>query len=180
MTRIIALVAVLGVAIGAVGSLMLGSTLDQAGAAPGCPPKCGTPTATPVPRQRESQIVLSTEYALGEGPSLAVTGGPSAGFRIALDPADYPSGTVFRFEATVKADPGEGCVALFDHAANAPVTGSDVCAANTSNTSSVPLRVRSGPFAIPSGEGEYGLAMSCSQGGSCIAYASRVIAEWTE
>lgn len=193
MRNVIGLVVVLCLASGLIGAFAVNELAGEAGAAPGCPPKCPTPSATASPtpappQQREDQITMFSQSA--NGPSTQVTSDfadVSGQFAAALDPADYPPATIFRFEVVAGSggNASSHCIRLFDASANAPVSGSDQCITVSASPTISYHRLRSGPLALGSGEHEYkvqGKSESLFFPDCCgiQVSAARIIAEWTE
>ena len=168
--------AVVILALGVVLGLALRDTAfdSPASADPTCP---GPSTQCP-PQQREDQITLTTEPSFLQDTTTFAVAAPFD--RIALDPADYPSNTVFRLEALVFGGSSTMCLRLFDWTTLVTVPDSEVCASNLpASNQSPPLRIRSGPFTLPAGEADYGLMGQLADGGAGTRL-SRIIVEWTE
>ena len=196
MTRLLALVAVLTVIAGIVGTLSLSQLSHEVGAAPGCPPKCQTATPSPSPtappRRREDQITMfwdASGFQVGDFSYIALGAPyrPAIPATIALDSADYPSSTVFRLEATlwVQQSPDAVCIRLLDLTVSTPVSSSEVC---LSTATANAVRMRSATFNLPNSEHAYALEGRCLGAnpftGGCdhgtFAHGARIIAEWME
>jgi|SRR3990172_5242005 len=182
MRSILGLIAVVALASGLIGAFAVNELSDEAGAAPGCPPKCPTPSATASPtpappQQREDQINILTYPTTGDTVEYKI----EPGVRIALDPGDYPTGAMFRFEAVRRGtqifEQTQLCVHLYDFTTSQSVSGTEVCGVccPTPGWDDSQLS-RSAPFPLPSGEHQYGVAVL----GNSSVTAARIIIEWTE
>ena len=137
--------------------------------------------AKPVLQQREDQIVLTAsriDFVAGE-----FWQKPSAAYNpiVALDPAEYPAGTEFNYEAVLAIESADttGCTRLYNLTTDLPVVGSEICLAVT--TTPARERVRSGPIDLTSGENEYTIESVCRQPACGVSWhGTRIIAEWTE
>ncbi len=145
-------------------------------------------TAAP-PQQREDQIVLFAPNQF-HGPLIRNTRttysdlqdiGPAL---LGLDPADYPSGASFQFEATWRTVGNTtSCLRLVDATTNAPVAGSEVC--RTSTEGEV-VRLRSSSMTLAPAEHDYVVEGKCVvlPDELCPSFplvgAARIIVEWTE
>ncbi len=168
MRLIVMVVVVVGLTSGTMAALTLAPHFDRAGAAP--------PT-----QAREDQITIFSQGRL-PGP-----GTPGSDFGsllnagvilLALDPAEYPAGATFRFEALM-ANGAEGtfCARLFDVFVNTAVPGSEVCFAAAQPEA---RRLRSGPLALASGEHVYTIQGRDDSLGGAEVHATRIVVEWTE
>jgi hypothetical protein len=130
---------------------------------------------------REDQIPIYSTIPAGSATNWGFAlGGDRPMYMAALDPSDYPSGSVFRFEAilTGAAPPSTLCTRLFDVTANAAVAGTELCQDLDPYQS---IRLRSQPASLLNGEHEYAVQTNCLA--SCSdtgVYSARVIVEWEE
>ncbi len=181
LTALAVVILALGIVVGF--ALAGGPSGGPASAIPQCPgpsAQCATPTPTP-PQQREDQITITAarvDFVAGE-----FWQSPAASFNaiVALDPADYPAGTEYRYESVLAIESADmtGCTRLYNLTTDLPVAGSEICL--TVTTPPLTERLRSGPIALSSGENEYTIQSICLQP-ACGAswHATRIIAEWTE
>ena len=170
---------VLGIVVGF--ALAGGASGGPVSAVPQCPgPSSQCPTPTPAPlQQREDQITIFSGTTLGVPPGTEFANFIER-FPFALDPADYPSSSTFRLEivSSVQSVSNTACVGLFSTTASAPVVASEACFTGVDGN---PVRLRFGPFSLPTGEHEYLLQGKwegiSNSGGISMA---RIIVEWTE
>jgi hypothetical protein len=200
MKTLLALAVIAAFASGLIGAWAIGRLTEQAGAAPPCdnpnPPTPCTPTPTtsptptsaptPTPQAREDQISLfGSPPGLGAGENVTPGQGYLAvgnGITLRLDPNDYPSSSVFRWEGQYTAPEGANlCWPLFgfDASSAGVVPGSELCL----NGSPEALH-RSDTFGLPDGERQYLIVRKCDLVTALECHysvqASRIIAEWTE
>ena len=188
LTALAVAILALGIVVGF--ALAGGASEGPASAAPKCPgpsSQCATPTPEP-PQQREDQV------SIWSGVNQAA---PAGGYRllgdgrhiVALDPADYPTAATFRLESIFRVANADGtdriCTRLFDLTAGLVVGGSELCWEVPSGFPP-PVRLRSAPVQLSSGEHEYSVQGRCepieplSCDGRATAYTARIIVEWTE
>ena len=96
---------------------------------------------------------------------------------VALDADNYRTDSTFQFEAVLLVD---GCMRLFDltDGSDAAVSGSEVCSSKPVSLS-IPVRQRSGPLLMPTGEHEYAVQGKTLTDDD-VGIAARIIVEWTE
>ena len=170
----------LGIVVGF--ALAGGPSGGPASAVPQCPgpsSQCATPTPAP-PQQREDQITIFNEFG---GFSFDTTefidvGGATSPGRLALDPTEYPTSSMFRLEVVISTDgAGTKCVRLFDTTVNTGIGESEFCV--PPGDSGVLLR-RSEPFSLPDGKHEYLVQYKDTGDERPKLKLARIIAEWTE
>ena len=180
LTALAVVILALGVVVGF--ALAGGSSGGPASAIPQCPgpsSQCATPTPAP-PQQREDQITIFSGIGdLGVPPGTEFANFIFR-FPFALDPADYPSSSTFRLEivSSVQSVSNTACVRLFSTTSSAPVVASETCFTGVDGD---PVRLRFGPFSLPTGEHEYlmqGKWEGVSNAGGIST--ARIIVEWTE
>jgi hypothetical protein len=166
MRGIATVAVVLGLAAGLLGMFAFSAPFGRAGAAS--------------VQQREDQVTIfgGLDRALDD---LGWQHSPPGPYIVALDTADYPAGSVFRFETVLVVDDDTtACGRLFDLTDGIALSGTELCYA-TSVGQHYEGRLRSEPFALLSGGHEYIFEGLCE--GYCVdtmLTGARVIVEWTE
>ncbi len=182
----LAALAVALLALGIVLGLALAGGVSEgpASAEPKCPGPSANCTPTPAPpQQREDQVVIfAQEGAIAGRPDFGPIEGSSS-YMIGFDPADYPSSSTFRFEATwTDTSPFiETCVRLLERDTRTNIAESEVCHTAPLEADFREVRIRSAPFTLPVGEHNYKIQGRCLPApcNSTIGSA-RIIVEWTE
>jgi len=182
LTALALVILALGIVLGL--ALAGGVSEGPASAVPQCPgpsSQCATPTPAP-PQQREDQVVILASEGFIGGQVFGPVGG--AGIHVmAFDPADYPSGATFRFEATWAGSVFvQTCFRLLDRVARVNIAESEVCFTRIEDHPFAgEVRIRSAPFTLPAGEHEYKIQGKCDVPGcNATVGAARIIVEWTE
>ena len=149
-----------------------------------CPSIGSTPTASPTPaapQQREDQITIFSDWngqseggSFSEASYFSIVWSPV----VALDTADYPADTSFRYEVTFGEFSTHAlCLRLADFATEVQVTSSEIC-----HDAGGPVRHRTGSLELPSGEHDYRIQARCPSAPCTYEHwnGARIIAEWTE
>jgi hypothetical protein len=166
MKRLIIAAVGLALVVGIIVGGMVGNPLEGKASA-----------STAAGQQREDQVILSASPLGLPFSDWGFLTPPTVVPYLAVDTADYPGNSTFRFEAVLWINESStGCARLFDLTDGTVVSGTELC--HTTGQSAESVRLRSEPMDLPSGEQEYSLQGWYSGGGGGVL-VSRVIVEWT-